>query len=92
MKNLRLFEDFDKKYAVIGEWIEDGEQQWDILSDPLMPVTYDYAVKLKSMMSGKSWTNNNIEHHEYITTWSDYQKLLSEDPDYQKDIMKKYNI
>ncbi len=91
MKNLRLFEDFDKNFAVIGEWIEDGEKQWDILSNNLEPVTYDYAVKLKNIMSSKSWTNN-IEHHEYITTWSDYQKLLSEDPDYQKSIENKFNV
>ena len=92
MKHLRLFEDIDKNYAVIGEWIEDGEQQWDILSDPLAPVTYDYAVKLKNIMSSKSWTNNNIEHHEYILTLDEYQKMLSEDPDYQKSIENKYNV
>ena len=49
MKNLRLFEDFDKKYVVIGKWIDpdenDGKEQWDILSRE--PVTYDEAVIIK---------------------------------------------
>ena len=96
MKKLRLFEDFDKKFVVIGKWTDpdenDGKEQWDILSRE--PVTYDEAIIIKKK-SREAWTNNGpeyIEHHEYILTLDEYQKMLSEDPEYQKDIMKKYNV
>ena len=98
MKNLRLFEEFDKNFVVIGKWTDpdenDGKEQWDILSGQ-GPVTYADAIRIKKG-ANKAWTDNvfnvDMAHNEFIITWDEYQKMLSEDPEYQKSIMKKYNL
>ena len=107
MKNLKLFEDFNKKFVVIGKWKDsDIEEQWDILSGR-EPVTYEDAIRIKNA-SNKAWTDNIEKHHldtmgyfdpdaeifhnEFIITWEEYQKMLYEDPEYQKELLKKYNL
>ena len=107
MKYLKIFENFEseKKFVVIGTWIEDGKKQWDVLSPPgvSLGVSYEEAVKIK-IKSGIAWTNNNdlpeefkdIKHEEIILTLAEYQKMLDEDEEYQEELLKnnaqKYNI
>jgi hypothetical protein len=72
----------EKKYAVIGQWIDpDGTEHWDILSNPNEPITLDEAKYCKELMKD-SWLENapitDRINKETIITWEEYQIKLNE--------------
>lgn len=68
-KSLLNLIECDKKYVVIGEWIENGLEEWEPLTRE--PVTIVIAERIKLKATKAKWLSN-IKHQEYIIPWERY--------------------
>ncbi len=85
MKIMKTFEEHSenkKEWSVIGKWVENGNDEWDIVATG--PLTYDEA-EIARDAAGYTWDKNapknapKIPHSEVIIKYDKLQKMIQEE-------------